>query len=153
MARKGEGHLTAGEGKVGKIRRYEPVEHTAETGIRAFGSGLDEIFANAAYGMFDLMTDLSKVKPKGEFEVRLEAGDLQAIMVDWLTNLLFIHETHGVYLSEFQVHIEGKSLSAKVMGEKIDRRRHRPRLAVKAVTYHMMDIDPKAGQATVLLDV
>ncbi len=133
--------------------RYEVVEHTAETGIRALGKSLDELFANAAYGMFDLMTDLGKVGVKGELEVRLKAPDLQGLMVDWLTQLLFLHETHNIYLSRFEVQVRDTSLVAKVGGEKVDRRRHKPRLAVKAVTYHMMEIDPAAGHAIVLLDV
>lgn len=133
--------------------RYEVIDHTAEVGIRARGRDLNEIFANAAYGMFDLMTDLSKVRPKGEFEVRLQAPDLPTLMVDWLTELLFLHETHGVFLSRFEVETAGNTLRARVMGERIDRRRHRPRAAVKAVTYHMLEVDPKAGYAVVILDV
>jgi SHS2 domain-containing protein len=134
-------------------RGYEVLEHTAETGIAAYGRDLPEIFANAARGMFALMTEPSAVRPVGEYEVRLEASDLEALMVDWLTQLLFLHETEEVYFCEFDVEVSDHRLRAKVRGEKVDSKRHRPKLAVKAVTYHQLEVRPEEGFAKVILDV
>ena len=41
--------------------RYEVLAHTADTGILAHGASLAEAFENAAFGMFDLVFDLSGV--------------------------------------------------------------------------------------------
>ena len=40
--------------------RYEEIEHTADVGIRAYGRDLDELFVNAAEGMFSLIADLDR---------------------------------------------------------------------------------------------
>ena len=41
--------------------RYKLLEHTADAMVEAYGKDLGERFGNAAYAMFDLMTDLKKV--------------------------------------------------------------------------------------------
>ncbi len=139
----------AGDARV----RFELLEHTSEIGVLAHGRSLGEIFANAAYGMFSLMTDLARVRPRGEYQVRLRAPDPGTLMVDWLTHLLFLHETEDLYLSEFDVEVSDASLEAKVRGEKIDRRRHKPKIAVKAVTYHQLEVNPEKGYARIIFDI
>lgn len=133
--------------------RYEETEHTADVGIRAYGKSLAELFAHAAEGMFSLIADLEKVKPRGEVEIRLSADDLPTLMVRWLTELLYLHETQRLLLRSFDVRIEGTSLRATARGEAIDKSRHELKLVVKAVTYHRLRVDPEAGIAEIIFDI
>jgi len=133
--------------------RFEELDHTADVGIRAYGASIEELFANAAAGMFSLITDLERVHPKGEVEVRVTGGDLGGLMVNWLQELLFLHETQQLLLCEFDVELRGLALSARARGEKIDKRHHELRLAVKAVTYHALKVDPAKGVAEVIFDI
>ncbi len=133
--------------------KYEFIEHTADIGIKAYGGSLDESFANAALAMFEVMTDVSKVKPVGEYEVRVEAENLEDLLVDWLGELLFLHETQDVLLSEFDVKIDNLSLDAKVRGEALDREKHELKDDVKAITYHMLEVNEREGFVKVLLDI
>ena len=133
--------------------KYEFIEHTADIGIKAFGNSLHESFANAALAMFEVMTDVSKVEPVGEYEVRVKAENLEDLLVDWLGELLFLHETQDVLLSEFDVEIDDLSLDAKVRGETLDREKHELRDDVKAITYHMLEVNEKEGFVKVLLDI
>ncbi len=133
--------------------RYEFLEHTADIGLKAYGETLEEIFANAALGMFDLMTDVSMVEPRGELEVLVDSRDPESLMVDWLTELLYVHEMENVYLSEFDVRIRELSLRAAVRGEVVDPSRHPGEVLVKAVTYHMIEVNPKEGYAVVIFDI
>ncbi|MGQ0797703.1 MAG: archease [Methanobacteriota archaeon] len=133
--------------------RYEELDHTADVGIRAHGASLGELFAAAAAGMFSLVTDLRKVRAVGEVEVRVTADDLEALLVRWLSELLFLHETQRLLLKEFDVRINGTSLEALARGEAIDKARHDLKLNIKAVTYHRLRIDPKAGVAEVIFDI
>jgi len=133
--------------------RYEELEHTADVGIRAYGKSLDELFANAAEGMFSLIADLRKVKPVGQVEVRLSADDLATLMVRWLTELLYLHETQRLLLRSFEARIEGTSLRAKARGEAIDKDRHELGLVIKAVTFHNLRVDPEAGVAEIIFDI
>jgi SHS2 domain-containing protein len=133
--------------------KYEFIEHTADIGIKAYGESVEESFANAALGMFNVMTDVSKVEPVGEYEVKVESDNLENLLVDWLGELLFLHETQDVLLSEFDVKIDGLSLDAKVKGETIDREKHELRDDVKAITYHMLEVNQEEGYLKVLLDI
>jgi SHS2 domain-containing protein len=133
--------------------KYEYIEHTADIGIKAYGETVDESFANAALGMFNVMTDVSKVEPVGEFDVKVESDNLEDLLVDWLGELLFLHETQDVLLSEFDVKIDGLSLDAKVRGETLDREKHELKDDVKAITYHMLEVNQGEGYLKVLLDI
>ena len=42
---------------------YEPLSHTADLGMLVYGRDVQELFAHAAWGMFDLISDAqSKLK-------------------------------------------------------------------------------------------
>jgi protein archease len=132
--------------------RYEEIEHTADVGIRAYGKTASELFAAAAEGLFSLIADPAKIKPKGEVEIRLRADDLPQLLVAWLSELLFLHETQRLLFCKFEVHVRGASLRALSWGETIDKRRHELKLAIKAVTYHRLSVDVKKGVAEVIFD-
>jgi SHS2 domain-containing protein len=133
--------------------KYEFIEHTADIGIKAYGRSLNESFANAALAMFEVMTDVSKVEPVGEYEVRVKAENMENLLVDWLGELLFLHETQDVLLSEFDVEIDNLSLDARVRGETLDREKHELKDDVKAITYHMLEVNEEEGFVKVLLDI
>lgn len=135
------------------MKRFEEFDHTADVGIRAYGETLDALFANAAAGMFSLITDLETVKPVGEYGVQAESRDLKALLFDFLSELLYVHETQKLLLSEFDVSVRDLAVDAKVRGERIEKGRHPLHLAVKAVTYHDMVVDPERGVAQVIFDI
>jgi protein archease len=133
--------------------RYEEIEHTADMGIRAYGRTLDELFVNAAEGMFSLIANLSDVKAVGEVEVRLTADDIPTLLLRWLTELLYVHETDRLLFSSFDAKVTGISVVGHARGESIDRTRHGLRVAIKAVTRHRLTVDPKKGVAEVIFDI
>ncbi|MEM0343487.1 MAG: archease [Thermoplasmata archaeon] len=129
------------------------LEHTADALVEVHGRTLDERFANAAYAMFDLITDLTKVEPKGELKVVLEADSREQLLVDFLQELLFVHDTEDLVFSEFDVMTDGRKLESSVRGEKFDERKHTKRSLVKGVTYHGLQFDDEKGTVTLLFDV
>lgn len=132
---------------------YELIEHTADVAVKAYGRDLSEMFANAALGMFNVMTDTSAVKSVGEYKVEVESADLEGLLVDWLTELLYLFDTQEVFMREFDVSIDGNKLIASVRGENLDRERHPLKSDVKAATYHMLEINEEEGYVVVLLDI
>lgn len=133
--------------------RFEEIEHTADVGIRAYGATLDELFANAAEGMFSLVADLDLVKQVGEIEVRLEAEDLPTLLLRWLSELLYIHDTQHLLFASFDLQVTGTSLRGRARGEAIDKTRHELKLVLKAVTRHRLTVDPEKGVAEVIFDI
>lgn len=133
--------------------RYKLIEHTADAMVEVHGKDLGERFGNAAYALFDQITDVTKVEPKGEMEIVLSAESRDQLLVDFLQELLFLHDAEDLVFSEFDVTTDGKSLDARVRGEKFDEKKHPKRSVVKGVTYHRLEFDDEEGTVTILFDV
>ena len=134
-------------------KRYEQIAHTADIGIAAYGKTMNILFANAAAGMFSLITDLRGVRAVGEYHVKLKADTPEDLMVAWLSELLYLHETQRLLFKRFDVKVKRTALDAKIDGEVMDRSRHHLHMVVKAVTYHMIEVNPKKGVVRVIFDI
>jgi len=135
------------------VDKYERLEHTADALVRVCGKDLSERFGNAAYALFDQITDARKIKPTGEMKITLEADSREQLLVDFLQELLFLNDTEDLVFSKFDVTTDGKRLEAFVWGEKFDEKKHTKRSVVKGVTYHNLEFDDDKGTLTVLFDV
>jgi SHS2 domain-containing protein len=136
-------------------RGHELIEHTADVGLRVWSPMLDELFAESAIGLVDVMGTASGPLVKSE-AVSIEAPDLEGLLVDWLSEVLFLFEAHEIVPADVRVHVadDRKSLQASIEGPSTDAfRDHGP--AVKAVTYHGLEIEPvgEGYEARVYLDV
>jgi SHS2 domain-containing protein len=133
--------------------KYRLLDHTADALIESYGETLSERFANAAYAMFDQITDASAVRPIGEITVSIEADTNERLLVDFLQELLYLHDTQNLVFGEFDVKVRDGSLEAVARGEEFDQSRHQKRAVVKGVTYHGLNIDDDQRRIVVLLDV
>lgn len=137
------------------MRRFKVIEHTADAGIVAYGRDMGEAFVNAAHGMFSLISE--PVGPSNDFcrEVELQASDREALLVDWLNELIFIFEVDHVLLGKFEITaLTENRLRARVCGERIDTARHQLKTEVKAATYHSLRIEERDGfTIQVILDM
>ena len=127
------------------LKKYEIIEHTADIGIKAFGKNLEESFENAAIAMFDLITDNSKIENVGQYTIKLKAPDFEQLLVDWLSELLFLNSAKNLVFGIFNIEIDKKhcSLKASIFGEKFNRSKHNIGIEIKAVTYHMLQVNNK----------
>jgi SHS2 domain-containing protein len=138
------------------MKTYKLIDHTADVGIKAYGKSLSEAFQNAAKAMFDIITDKSEIENIGQYNIKLEAIDLEQLLVDWLSELLYIHSTKNIVFGFFKVDLDEKkkSLSATVFGEKLDISKHKIGYEIKAVTYHMLEVKKsKPFYVQVLFDI
>ena len=134
----------------------EYMEHTADEGIIVCAADLPTLFARAAWAMFTIIAELDAVVPAESLHVRVTAGDREALLVRWLSELNFRHATEHMIYSEFEVlQVSHDVLIATVRGEKIDPQRHRIHTEIKAVTFHGLEIAGEADElrARVLFDV
>ncbi|MBQ5483796.1 MAG: archease, partial [Candidatus Methanomethylophilus sp.] len=65
----------------------------------------------------------------------------------------FIEAYENIVLKEFDVKIDGLHITCTARGELLDRSKMHIRGEIKAVTFHMMDIDRNTPSVTVLFDV
>jgi len=141
-------------------KRFEFLEHTADLYIAAYGKSLEEAFENAAYAMFEGMTNLDKVQPLQEDTIIVEGYDEQALLYNWLEALLVKFDVTGNLYSCFKVEgiektAQGFELKASIWGEPFNPKKHVSKVGVKAVTYHRMAILTQPTLVTVkfILDI
>ncbi len=134
---------------------YNTFEHTADVGIEVRGATLEEAFANAARGMFSIIVDGSDISAREKREISLEAAmDEEQLLVDWLSELLYVHDVEGLVFDSFDITIDD-GLHAVAWGEPYSRDRHGYGSEVKAVTYHLLAIKrtKKGVEINVLFDI
>jgi SHS2 domain-containing protein len=142
------------------LKKFEFLEHTADVYVTAYGCSMEEAFENAALATFEVMTDTDKVEAEVKEDVELEAHDAEALLYDWIEELLFLFDTKVHLYSKFKVERieeteEGFTLKAAVWGEAFDAKKHPQKIGVKAITYHRMEIFREKDQYIVrfVLDV
>ena len=136
--------------------KYRQLPHTADMAWLIRGESLPELFENAAAALVASMTDRRYIRRREKREIEVEAPDREALLVDWLNRLVYLFDVEGFWGREFQVSsLTDQHLQATVWGERFDPERHPGKTAVKAATYHHLEIGPRDGgwQATVILDL
>lgn len=135
-------------------REHEILEHTADVGIRARGSTLEEAFASAAEGLAHLMGAWFPGQGR-ERQLEVEASDWAALLVAWMDELLYLHEAEDAVFGGFDVEGVGdRRLRAAVLvagrgGRELED------VGIKAATYHRLRVEPQGHGwlAQVYLDV
>ena len=132
---------------------YREIDHTADLALHVSAESLAGLLVDAARGMFFL---LGCEAPEGGAEVprevHLEAPDVETLLVDWLGELLYLHEAHGECYTAFDIHsLDSHHLRSTVRG----RSGAASRRGIKAVTYSYLAVTETAAgyEATVTFDV
>ncbi len=137
-------------------QKFEFFDVTADVGVIAYGSDLNELFENAALATFDVMCSVQKVSPEVVLDVSLRSSDLLELLNGWLTQLLAIRDIEGMMFGKFEVDVDENRFSVKgrAFGE-TTKDEHEVETEVKAVTYHQMEITKKKNiwKARFILDV
>lgn len=131
------------------------IEVEADVGFEVWADNLNALFEEAALAMYEVMVDTSKVEPIEVREIGVKSDQLDLLLHEWLSELLFITDVDGLVFSKFEVNIDGSELLGRAMGEKIDPSKHSPKTEVKAITYYKLKVvkEEDIWRATVVLDI
>ena len=138
------------------MKQYEFIDHTADIGIRVYGKDLKELFANAAFAMFDIIADLEGMKTSVTVEIRKDAPNREELLIIWLDELLYNFYTKGLIFSKFEIlELDDNRISAKAVGRHIGENKNRLKTEIKAATYHELKIENKDNlwQTQLIFDV
>ncbi|GBD95186.1 MAG TPA: archease [Nitrospirae bacterium] len=137
------------------MKKIEQIDISGDVGLRIWGKSIEELFKNAATGMFNLVTDTNKIKETEQKEVSLEADNHENLLVQWLNELVFLYDTYGFIGKVFRISIQGNMLKATISGGIFDPGTNESRLLIKAATYHGLSLKKVAlhWEATVIFDI
>ncbi len=137
-------------------RGHATFDHTADVGLEAWGATTGEALAEAGMGLQGIMLHAGSVRAGDSRTFRVSADDAAALVVAWLSELLYAFETDGWLSASFEVGVNDPGrLVATARGETFDERRHVLGVGVKAVSYHDLEVhcDADAVRVRVIVDV
>ncbi len=118
-------------------KKYRILPRTSDLAIKVSGKTQAELFANSAFALFDLMTDIEKVQVRDHLPLEVEGVDRDDLMVNWMRELLYLFQGSGYLLKEFQLHeVKEDLVRGQVGGEKFDPDRHEIQRDIRSVVYH-----------------
>ncbi len=134
------------------MKKYEEIEHTADLKVRIYGRDMPDLFANASWALAELLAEPERLSFQEERTLSLEAEDYSMLLVDWLSEILYLLEIEGtLFVARRITRLRPTRISAILVGAKPERVKQE----IKAVTYHELEIvEGEDGfQATVVFDI
>ena len=127
------------------------LEHTADWELEVWAPDLPALLVEAATGMYRLMGVVLAEGPRTRRRLELDAADREALVVEFLGELLYLGESEDLAFDRFDVSVEAGRLTAELEGA--------PTLSrvkeIKAVTFHRLEVlDSARGVETrIVFDV
>lgn len=132
----------------GGFRELEGI--TADVGLEAWGSTVEEALMQAGNGLASLISETSSVTGEISEEIEIVSGDPQGLLVNFLNEVIFLTETKDFLpLKTASLSIDGSTLRARMTGCRYRPEDHQRNICIKAATYHGLTIEKKTGQVTV----
>ena len=136
---------------------YDYFDVAADVGVTAWGPTLAEAFAQAGLGVFALIVDPAGVQERESREVRAQGESVEALLVNWLNDCLYVHDIEGFVAKRIEFPVfEAQRVHSLLWGEPLDLPRHRVGTVVKAATFHDLQVRPAeegGWEIRVVLDI
>ena len=133
---------------------FTELPHTADVRIRITAATPDLLFEDAFLAL--MQTVFCKDRKGGvKRDLRIESENRESLLLDFLSEVLFICEVEGLVFLRAEVTITENVLSAKLDGEPFDRSRHSGGTEVKGISYSGLSIvkDTNGYMAEIVFDV
>lgn len=130
-------------------KRYRILNRSSDLVVKVSGKTQAELFANSAFALFDLITDIEKVQMQDRLPLEVEGVNGDDLMVNWMRELLYLFQVSGYLLKEFQVHETKENyVRGEVIGEKFDPDRHEIQRDIRSVVTHQCRMEKTGDQWT-----
>jgi SHS2 domain-containing protein len=129
----------------------------ADCALEIQGGDLEDVFATAGRALADLMVNPATVSRDTERTVELEAGALDLLFHEWLSELIFLKDSEQLVFPEVAVSVRATppALTARLKGGRIEPPRTELRADPKAVTFHQFALETRGSGwlARVVIDI
>ena len=130
---------------------FQEIEHTADWEFKVWAPDLKSLLTSAANGMYQLSNTVLAEGPRVVHDFEICFDDQETLLVDFLSELLFLGEQQGEAFDDYLFELQDKLIKVQVFGAPIDYQAKE----IKAVTYHGMKIQEKEGslEVNIVFDV
>ena len=131
--------------------RWRVIDHTADTGLLVQAGTVEEALAAAGRGMGSILCNRRRVRTRRRITFHVVGETYADLLINFLRELLLCHERESFVFRDCGTSaIERTSTgeyraSAWADGEPWDDSRHEIHTEIKAVTFHQLRLEPRAG--------
>ncbi|MBI5547567.1 MAG: archease [Deltaproteobacteria bacterium] len=129
-------------------------EHVSEVKMRLFAPSLRELFAEGAIALAEVVAESAPAGAEAVEPVAVRARDIEALLVEWLNELVYRTEQSGRVYTTVQIDRLCETRLEATIGGALAGALKTP---VKAATFHELQVVPVDGEegwmASVVLDV
>lgn len=133
---------------------FTELSHTADVRVRVTAATPELLFSDAFLALMQTVFGSDRRGGMAR-ELRVESDNRESLLLDFLSEVLFICEVEGLVFLRADVSIAGNALTAALDGEPFDRARHSGGTEVKGISYSGLSIvqDTNGYMADILFDV
>lgn len=133
---------------------YTELEHTADVLVRVSAGSLEELFEESARAMFETMFGEDTALTE-EQSFAVSAETTEALLCDFLSELLYISEVDGMVFGKVTVSLHENSCTATVRGTPFVREKHIGGTEIKGISYSGLTIRKENNhvEVDILFDV
>ena len=133
---------------------FEEISHTADVKIQARALTLEALFTEAFLALMQVVYGTDR-KPGTIKEIQIESDNIESLLCDFLSEVLFISEVEELVFSRADITIENLHLTAILYGESFDPLRHSSGTEVKGISYSglVIQTDANGYMLDILFDV
>jgi tRNA nucleotidyltransferase (CCA-adding enzyme) len=124
---------------------WEHFEHSADIGVRGFGSTKAAAFEQAALALTAIVTPPDAVAAREPVAIACKAPDDEMLLADWLNAVVYQMAVRRMLFSRFEVRLEDHRLDGRAWGEPTSVERHHPAVEVKGATFTALRVGPAEG--------
>lgn len=138
----------------GLVTPYQVLEHTADVGLLATAASLEEAFRDASVGMLEIAGSWHPGEGK-TVPISVAAPDTAGVLVDWLSEVLYVQDSGGVSVGGVTVEDVSKGEAHGNVVVRPFAGGSSEGVQIKAVTYHQLKVEPSSDGwiAQVFFDV
>jgi len=133
---------------------FEEISHTADIKMRVRAPTLEALFSETFNALMQVMYGTDR---KGGIitEIPVESPDNESLLLDFLSEVLFVSEVESLVFFNAGISIQGSRLTAELSGEPFDPNRHSGGSEVKGISYSGLSIihDANGYMLDIIFDV
>jgi SHS2 domain-containing protein len=136
--------------------KYTLIDHTADFGIHVYGSDSKELFANAAWALFDIITEIDQLTGLESCHIEVSGDDWSDLMINWLREVLYLWNGKELLVKKAMIlSLSETKLAATLECDAFNLDRHIIKTEIKAVTYHQIQVTstPHGWEAKIIFDI
>jgi SHS2 domain-containing protein len=130
---------------------FREVAHTADWELEVWAPDLGTLLVQAARGMYHLADAKLSSHPRLTRKIEFPFQEPETLLIDFLTELIFLAETEGLAFDQYELQFVGNHLIALVSGAELESISKE----IKAATYHNLKIreSERGLNANIVFDV